>query len=811
MPPPVPSRSLSFPPPPPKVCTVEFTSSVVIPNSKNKAEALSSIGPPSHHLDGPSLTTHTLLTTFALGSQQYSAFLLHLWHSNTAILLYCCVDFGAASHDFAVGISNFDTDHQTRRIPIPVAADQTLLPVNRLLSEPPEFTQHNTTGSMSLDDDHLGEPVNGDTITAPPGQVDLTAREVHDVVNSELGVSTLLNRLKQSLASAKEGTLTRSSNHGINEEHSNGLKKLCRATAENIRRPEHRHGSFLQSYEEVTHIHERMADNGAQFAISLQQMHEDLLEMAANIERGRKHWKTTGLAAEQRVADTEAAMRKSKAKYDSLADDYDRARTGGGQTGKKFGLKGPKSQQQHEEDLLRKLQAADADYASKVQTAQTQRAELWSKSRPEAVKALEDLIRECDSALTLQMQKFASFNEKLLLSNGLNVSPLKGSESGSQHRSLREVVHAIDNERDLRSYLSSFAMKVPKVVTDIQYEKHPILQQHHSSAPAPQRQSDPSASFANRQGPPQSFGGQSPHQAHASQPFNQAPPPALQHHERSFSQGPPMQQYNNGSGPPRATSHVPGHNSGSISASGPPQISTLPFQTTQTPPPSLQQPSPVNTSFSQPPTASYAPNLPPLKPVFGLSLEQLFERDGSAVPMVVYQCIQAVDLFGLEVEGIYRLSGTASHVTKIKAMFDNDASKVDFRDPANFFHDVNSVAGLLKQFFRDLPDPLLTAEHYSGFIEAAKNDDDIVRRDSLHAIINSLPDPNYATLRALTLHLNRVQENSGTNRMNASNLAIVFGPTLMGANTGPNIQDAGWQVRVIDTILQNTYQIFDDD
>jgi Rho GTPase-activating protein RGD1 len=153
---------------------------------------------------------------------------------------------------------------------------------------------------------------------------------------------------------------------------------------------------------------------------------------------------------------------------------------------------------------------------------------------------------------------------------------------------------------------------------------------------------------------------------------------------------------------------------------------------------------------------------------------------------------------------------------------------VDFRNPENFFHDVNSVAGLLKQFFRDLPDPLLTAEHYAGFIEAAstyphvpilcpptnlptENDDDIVRRDSLHAIINSLPDPNYATLRAITLHLNRVTESSNANRMNASNLAIVFGPTLMGANTGPNIQDAGWQVRVIDTILQNTYQIFDDD
>ena len=34
-------------------------------------------------------------------------------------------------------------------------------------------------------------------------------------------------------------------------------------------------------------------------------------------------------------------------------------------------------------------------------------------------------------------------------------------------------------------------------------------------------------------------------------------------------------------------------------------------------------------------------------------------------------------------------------------------------------HDVNSVAGLLKQFFRELPNPLLTFEHYTGFIEAA--------------------------------------------------------------------------------------------
>lgn len=118
---------------------------------------------------------------------------------------------------------------------------------------------------------------------------------------------------------------------------------------------------------------------------------------------------------------------------------------------------------------------------------------------------------------------------------------------------------------------------------------------------------------------------------------------------------------------------------------------------------------------------------------------------------------------------------------------------------------------MLKQFFRDLPDPLLTSEHYSAFIEGSKADDDTIRRDSLHAIINSLPDPNYATLRAITLHLRRVVENASINRMNASNLAIVWGPTLMGAGAGGKIQDAGWQVKVVQTILDNCYQIFDDD
>ena len=200
----------------------------------------------------------------------------------------------------------------------------------------------------------------------------------------------------------------------LEEEHSQGLKKLCRTTHEVIRRPESRQGSYAHQFDEVNRVNERMSDNGMQFALLLHQMHEELIELNTSVERGRKQWKQAGLSAERRVQEAELAMEKAKNKYDSLAEDYDRARTGDRHGSKKFGLKGPKSAAQYEEDLLRKLQAADADYASKVQAAQGLRQELLGTSRPQALRALQDLILECDSAVALQLQKFGELRATAL-------------------------------------------------------------------------------------------------------------------------------------------------------------------------------------------------------------------------------------------------------------------------------------------------------------------------------------------------------------------------------------------------------------
>ncbi|KAI9746884.1 MAG: hypothetical protein M1835_002336, partial [Candelina submexicana] len=562
---------------------------------------------------------------------------------------------------------------------------------------------------------------------------DEAAKVVNDVLHSDIGVNLLLNRLKQSITSARDFASYLKKRSALEEEHAQGLKKLCRVTHESIRRPEHRQGSFAQQYDEITRFQERMADNGINFGLELHRMHEELHDLTNNLERGRKHWKQTGLNAEKKVQDAESAMDKAKGKYDSLAEDYNRARTGDKQSGKIFGLKGPKSAVQLEEDLHRKVQAADADYGSKVHTARTQRQELLSNLRPQAVKALQELISECDSALTLQLQRFASSNEKLLLNNGTSISPLRSDLNGHgpEPHSLRDAIWRIDNEKDIREYILSFSSKVPPKHAEIKFERHPTLAPSQQALPQSNRQSQPYLS----QQPPSAFASHVPPPGPPgsdTQGLNQPNIPDSQPVPEKDHSGPPQQHHY----PPPAFGESP-------QSAGPP-FAPAPYSQPQ-PHIQPQATTPGNS------TGTYPADLPPLKPVFGVALEDLFLRDGSAVPMVVYQCLQAVDLFGLEVEGIYRLSGTASHVSKIKAMFDNDSSQVDFRNPENFFHDVNSVAGLLKQFFRDLPDPLLTSEHYAELINASRIDDDIIRRDSLHAVINSLPDPNYATLRALTL------------------------------------------------------------
>lgn len=274
-----------------------------------------------------------------------------------------------------------------------------------------ELRDDSAPGSPSSSSGPNGVNNNGaiSTSNGNPATTSTSNPRTDEVLSSQIAVITLLDRLKQSIASARDFAQFLKKRSNLEEEQAKGLKRLAQAQVDNVKRSEVRGGSYAQQLAEVLRVHERMADNGMQFALSLHQMHEDLDVLSANMERGRKQWKHDGLDAEKKASDAETAMQKAKAKYDSLAEDYDRARTGDSKGSRRIGLKGPKSAEQHEQDLLRKTQAADEDYQEKVRLAKSQREQLLRDLRPKAVQALRELINESDSALTLQLQKFGKY------------------------------------------------------------------------------------------------------------------------------------------------------------------------------------------------------------------------------------------------------------------------------------------------------------------------------------------------------------------------------------------------------------------
>nr|CAI5848051.1 unnamed protein product [Callosobruchus analis] len=102
---------------------------------------------------------------------------------------------------------------------------------------------------------------------------------------------------------------------------------------------------------------------------------------------------------------------------------------------------------------------------------------------------------------------------------------------------------------------------------------------------------------------------------------------------------------------------------------------------------------------------------------------------------------------------------------------------IPLEDPR--WNDLHVVSSLLKSYFRKMPDSLVTVHLYPHFIKADKIEDPKARLEELRRLVRSLPKHNYHTLRHVIMHLKRVADNCHMNRMEAKNLAIVFGPTIV--------------------------------
>ncbi|CEG72606.1 hypothetical protein RMATCC62417_08137 [Rhizopus microsporus] len=196
--------------------------------------------------------------------------------------------------------------------------------------------------------------------------------------------------------------------------------------------------------------------------------------------------------------------------------------------------------------------------------------------------------------------------------------------------------------------------------------------------------------------------------------------------------------------------------------------------------------------------------------VFGVSLEKLAESAPDMVPDILKRCATVVEEYALSSVGIYRLSGTSSKIQRIKMKFESgDPNPISEED----LSDINNITGVLKLWFRELPNPLFPRQSYQQFLDAAKLPDDRARLIALHTAINELSDAHYATLKYLMCHLYKVQSYQRFNKMGAANLATIFGLTLMSSDAGSQTQiaESQLQAKVVQSILENYKEIFEDE
>uniref|UniRef100_A0A8B9BRY9 BCR activator of RhoGEF and GTPase n=1 Tax=Anser brachyrhynchus TaxID=132585 RepID=A0A8B9BRY9_9AVES len=162
--------------------------------------------------------------------------------------------------------------------------------------------------------------------------------------------------------------------------------------------------------------------------------------------------------------------------------------------------------------------------------------------------------------------------------------------------------------------------------------------------------------------------------------------------------------------------------------------------------------------------------------VFGVKIAIVTKRERSKVPYIVRQCVEEIERRGMEEVGIYRVSGVATDIQALKAAFDVNNKDVSVMMSEM---DVNAIAGTLKLYFRELPEPLFTDELYPNFAEGIALSDPVAKESCMLNLLLSLPEPNLVTFLFLLDHLKRVAERESINKMSLHNLATVFGPTLL--------------------------------
>ncbi|XP_031750258.1 rho GTPase-activating protein 44 isoform X5 [Xenopus tropicalis] len=172
------------------------------------------------------------------------------------------------------------------------------------------------------------------------------------------------------------------------------------------------------------------------------------------------------------------------------------------------------------------------------------------------------------------------------------------------------------------------------------------------------------------------------------------------------------------------------------------------------------------------------------KPSFGKPLEEHLTVSGREIAFPIEACVTMLLECGMQEEGLFRVAPSASKLKKLKAAL--DCCVVDV---AEYSADPHAIAGALKSYLRELPEPLMTFELYEEWIQASNVQEQDKRLQALWNACEKLPKANYNNLKYVIKFLAKLTEYQDANKMTPSNMAIVLGPNLLWPQAEGNITE----------------------
>ena len=174
-------------------------------------------------------------------------------------------------------------------------------------------------------------------------------------------------------------------------------------------------------------------------------------------------------------------------------------------------------------------------------------------------------------------------------------------------------------------------------------------------------------------------------------------------------------------------------------------------------------------------------------------------------PWLLSWC-QLTFALGMDMEGIYRKSGASSAIQTIRDGFERQPQDYDISDPDL---DIHAVTSALKQYFRKLPNPLITFDVYEKIIETGEITSQPERIETLQKCLLELPRVHRDVLEFLMFHLKRVVEREKENLMTSQNIAVVFAPTIMRPQSlAREMTDVQKKNDVLKFLVENCQEVF---